>query len=80
MTDFDEMRNAMKRALMLSIEAADRMNEPDVAQVLRTAMLEAFDDLAQCLIEYGDHDLAAKIGDTSVEFAKRHAPKNQQPT
>lgn len=73
--DFEEMRNAVQRALMLTIEGADRVNEPNVAQHLHTIMLEAFDDLAQCLIEYGDHDLAAKIGDVSVAFAVRHQKK-----
>lgn len=72
MTDFEEMRNAVKRALMFSIEGADRMNEPPVKQLIQETMLEAFDDLTQCLIEHGDHDLAAKIGDVSVAFANRH--------
>lgn len=73
--DFEEMHNAVKRALMFTIEAADRMNEPDVAQLLTNTMTEAFDDLTQCLMEYGDHDLAAKIGDVSVAFANRHQKK-----
>lgn len=75
MTDFEEMHNAVKRALMFTIEASDRMNEPNVAQLLTDAMTEAFDDLTQCLIEYGDHDLAEKIGDVSVAFAVRHQKK-----
>lgn len=73
--DFEEMHNAVKRALMISVEASDRMNEPAVAQYAQQTMLEAFDDLAHCLVEYGDHDLAATIGDASVAFANRHQKK-----
>jgi len=74
MTDFDEMRKAVERALTLMVEAGDRVEEPDVAQLLRTTLLEAFDDLGQCLVEYGDKDLAAKLGDIAVEFEMRHTP------
>ena len=74
MTDFDEMRKAVERALTLMVEAGNRVEEPDVAQLLRTTLLEAFDDLGQCLVEYGDKDLAAKLGDIAVEFEMRHTP------
>lgn len=72
MPDFDEMRNAVNRALMLSVEAADRIQEAELNKTLCDAMLVVFDDLAQCLIEYGDTDLAATVGDVSVTFATRH--------
>ena len=74
MTDFDEMRQAVERALMLMVEAGNRLEEPDMAKVLRTTLLEAFDDLGQCLVEYGDKDLAARLGDIAVDFEMRHTP------
>ncbi len=74
MTDFDEMKQAVERALMLMVEAGNRIEEPDMAQLLRTAVLEAFDDLGQCLVEYGDKDLAARVGDIAVDFEMRHTP------
>jgi hypothetical protein len=74
MTDFDEMKQAMERALMLMVEAGERIEEPDVAKLLRETLLKAFDDLGQCLVEYGDKDLAAKVGDIAVDFEMRHTP------
>jgi hypothetical protein len=74
MTDFDEMKKAVERALTLMIEAGDRTNEPDMNKLLRTTLLEAFDDLGQCLVEYGDKDLAARLGDMAVDFEMRHTP------
>ena len=74
MTDFDEMKKATERALILAVEAADRITEAETNKTLRKAMLEVFDDLGQCLIEYGDKDLAARLGDIAVDFDMRHTP------
>ncbi len=69
MADTVEMRNAIKRALQVTIE---KDKHPHAANDVRSLVLEAFDDLAQCLIEYGDKDLAVQLHDLQHEFDMRH--------
>ena len=69
MADTTEMRNAIKRALQVTIE---KDKHPKAADDVRSIVLEAFDDLAQCLIEYGDKDLAVQLHDLQHEFDMRH--------
>ena len=71
MADTTEMRNAIKRALEVTIE---KDKHPNAANNVRSIVLEAFDDLAQCLVEYGDKDIALRLHDLQEEFDVRHVP------
>jgi hypothetical protein len=72
--DMTEMRSATERALISAIEAADRLREAETNKTPRHVILEAFDNLGQCLADYGDKDLSARLGDIAVEFDMRHTP------
>lgn len=71
MADTTEMKNAVQRALQVTIE---KDKHPNAADDVRSIVLKAFDDLAQCLIEYGDKDLAVQLHDLQYEFDARHVP------
>jgi len=71
MADTVEMKNAIKRALEVTIE---KDKHPHAANDVRSLVFEAFDDLAQCLIEYGDKDIASRLHDLQYEFDARHVP------
>jgi hypothetical protein len=71
MADNTEMKNAIKRALEVTIE---KDKHPKAADDVRSIVFDAFDDLAQCLIEYGDKDLASRLHDLQYEFDARHVP------
>jgi len=71
MADTTEMKNAVQRALQVTIE---KNKHPNAANEVRSIVFDAFDDLAQCLFEYGDKDLASRLHDLQYEFDARHVP------
>lgn len=74
MADTVEMKNAIKRALAVTIE---KDKHPQAANDVRSLVFDAFDDLAQCVIEYGHMDIASRIHDLQYEFDSRHAPTKE---